>query len=829
LITSESKGDFTAFATERVKDFEEAHDTAGLWEKTNAATKQTLRKAYESGMMSRDVYEYVSAMYQYYIPLRGWNETTADEVYEYLLSHNSPVNSILKKTKGRTSLADDPIATIGNMAESAIIQGNRNLMKQHFLNMAINHPSDLVTVREVWYKNEGTEASPVWVASFPQIPENATPEQISQAVDEHEELMNQLHQEGHATKKISGLKIDYRINPRQANEHTALVKRGGRDYAVFINGNPRAAQALNGLTNPDVEENRLLRGISAFNRQLAANFTTRNPAFVFSNLSRDLIYSASTVFVKENPLYAARFVTNVPKAMATVARGIRGRIDLNDPADVFFREFLENGGETGYTALHNIDRYKRMVKKELDKITGKTDYFKYVGICAEAFGAMNRWAEDVSRFNAYMTSRQQGRSIVESVHDAKEISVNFNKKGAAAKTGGIIGASAGIFRGFYLFFNAGVQGLSNFSKLYHKNKKGFFTLLGGFTAAGFLQPALNAWLISMFGDDGDDDYYYNLPEWVRRNNLCLYTGNSRLITIPLPIELRAFFGLGEMAMQAITGKTKRKGGEIAYDALNQITELLPLNPLGNNGDIVATIMPDALGPFWQINQNRDFTGKPVFRQNAYNENNPEWTKVYKGASGWLVDLSRWTNELAGGDKYKRADTMEPVMNWNPAKLEHLFESYFGGMATFINNTGKTLWYGTKSVIEGERNENLVLRNVPVLNRFLKENDSKSEFYQINNLYYRYFDEYNDTKRALNGYRKEASIGKLDYAEKLYDLQRSEAFKRYKIFDGYKNSMDRINKLEKRIMEMDERKSGKLRHEMARLKKSLIDKLDKIDD
>ena len=49
-----------------------------------------------------------------------------------------------------------------------------------------------------------------------------------------------------------------------------------------------------------------------------------------------------------------------------------------------------------------------------------------------------------------MTSRQMGRSIVDSVNDAKEVTVNFNKKGVGYKTGGFFGITAGIMRNLCL-------------------------------------------------------------------------------------------------------------------------------------------------------------------------------------------------------------------------------------------------------------------------------------------------------------------------------------------------------------------------------------------
>lgn len=93
-------------------------------------------------------------MYQYYIPLRGFDEATSDEVYEYFGDQtiNGGTGSFMKKAKGRKSVADDPFAVIGNMAEMAIMQSNRNLMKQQLLNLALNHPSDLISVSDLYVK-----------------------------------------------------------------------------------------------------------------------------------------------------------------------------------------------------------------------------------------------------------------------------------------------------------------------------------------------------------------------------------------------------------------------------------------------------------------------------------------------------------------------------------------------------------------------------------------------------------------------------------------------------------------------------------------------------
>ena len=208
-IDNEGHTDFQNDALEYVKDFESKYDTSVLWDKTNRATKETLKKTYESGMMDKDHFANVSKMFMYYVPLRGWNEKTAEDVYEYINSERSPLNSVLKSMKGRKSVPDEVMATIGNMAESAILQGNKNLMKQSFMNMVMNHPTDVATMRKAWYVYD--QAKDEWTISMPEIQDNDTPEIISQKISDHEEKMKNLKEKGLATQKSSGLNIDYRI------------------------------------------------------------------------------------------------------------------------------------------------------------------------------------------------------------------------------------------------------------------------------------------------------------------------------------------------------------------------------------------------------------------------------------------------------------------------------------------------------------------------------------------------------------------------------------------------------------------------------------------
>ena len=293
-------------------------------------------------------------MYKHYIPLRGFDDKTSDEAYAYLQDKHSAFNAPIKTAKGRKSKADDPFANMESMAESAIMQGNRNvLVKQKFLNFVLNHPSDLVSVSDLWlrYDDAADEWKPVNtgdVAGTERLEETDSPAEVERKMQDFEAAMEQLAaQEPDKWKKQKeNPAIPYRVvESRDLRQHQVLVKRGGKDYLLTINGNPRAAQALNGQTNPDNDTSGAIGAIlhagEVLNRHLSAFYTTRNPDFVVSNFMRDALYANTMVWVKESPNYAIRFHKNFgkvnPAKMKMLFGKLRnGTLDMNDEVEKMF-------------------------------------------------------------------------------------------------------------------------------------------------------------------------------------------------------------------------------------------------------------------------------------------------------------------------------------------------------------------------------------------------------------------------------------------------------------------------------------------------------------
>jgi N12 class adenine-specific DNA methylase/uncharacterized protein with GYD domain len=831
--------DAEAEAQQMVSDYERDHWVDGLWDKVNAVTKATLQKTYESGLINKATYDDISGMYENYIPLRGFDDKTSDEAYAYLTDKHSAFNAPIKTAKGRKSKADDPFANMEAMAESAIMQGNRNiLVKQKFLNFALNHPSDLVSVSDLWlWHNDATdEWQPINSGDLQgteKIEEGDSPAEVERKMRDFEDAMLQAakNDPAHFRKQKDNPAIPYRVvESRDLRQHQVLVKRNGRDIILTINGNPRAAQALNGQTNPDNDVSGAIGAImrlgETVNRQLSAFYTTRNPDFVVSNFMRDMIYANTMVWVKESPNYAWRFHKNVakvnPAKMKVLLAKLRnGTIDLNDETEKMFYLFMMNGGETGYANIRDIEQRKNDIKRELKKNNGQMPIRKAWNLLGERLDEYNRAVENCARFAAFMTSRQLGRTIDRSVYDAKEISVNFNKKGSGAKfwkTNGQTGIgnaaafTSGLGRSFYVFWNAAIQGSTNFGRQFKRHPK---KAIAG-AAAMFLLGALMA---SIGGGDGDDDKddkndYFNLPEYVRRSNVVFRLPgiDKSWISMPLPVEYRAMYGMGELMVSAMSGKEHYTAGELAHQMASQVSQMLPIDIMEGSGGFKAFV-PSAIKPIAEVIGNESWTGMPIYKDTPFNKDMPEWTKAYKSANKYLVGLSKALNEATGGDAYTSGK-----IDINPAQVEYLLNGIFGGVSSTIDRLTKM-----GETVIGDREYDP--RSFLLLNRLVKNGDERTEYRAVNNEYFRIKEESEKLRTRLNHYENDTADGVFDYAEKIAWLNNSPEYRILETYEDYSGDIDDINEELKAAASDEERKE--LEAELNEKKKELVDAVNNI--
>ena len=802
------QANFTAAAEKMVADFEKKYSTNELWKAVNAATKWTWQKEYEAGMLTKEQYE-LDKRFQYYVPLRGWNVQEASDVYEYSTSSARILPPANKKAYGRKSVADSPVAHIFYMAQSAVVRGNKNLMKQKVLNLAENSNSPLLKVHRMWYERTANGWAPV----FPQIPQGATAQEINDITAAFEADMKAKKDADLARQDKTGLEIGMPITKPEAMEHVVRVMRAGREYVIYVNGNPRAAMAVNGKTNPEGEKNKYIQAISGVNRWMAQAFTSLNPAFTVVNLSRDVLWGWTSVVVKEDWEYAKKYRAVITELLMKaqmpqlLKKWENGTLDRNIPIERDFEDFLRNGGETGFTQLLGVEDYKKNTERFLKEAAGEKTALIKKGLRAVGDGIefANRSIEDTVRFAVFRASRMSGRDMMRSIHDAKEITVNFNKKGSG-------GMGAAEMNTLYLFFNAAVQSTANFGRMMKKHPKKTIAALGVYGMAGFLAPTLAALSAALFGDD--DDEYWDLPEWTRRNNICLRTPWF-WVTIPLPHELRPFYGLGELAASWMYGK-EELGDAIKKAALG-FTDMLPLDFTGSGGDLVINLAPTALQPVFQLKENVDYFGVPIYKDTPYNESAPEWKRVYKGTSQWLVDGTKWLSDARGGHLAKGG-----VIDFNPAMIEFVFESYTGGLGKTLNRMAKTtemLW-----------NEDIrEMRNVPVFSSFLYTGGERTKNSRMKRVYHDLVEEFKGYNYINTELRKEYRNNPIEAAKLYSEFAASPEYKKWQIIKAYKKHIDKIEKAIRERTDLPPEKLQFLEDRALELKTKLYEAVEEIEN
>ena len=780
--------DFEEAAHKLVRDIESKHivETKELWDATNAATKKILRDGYKAGMMSEDTYQYVRDMYSHYIPLRGWDGTTADQVWDYVGGGNGAFNQTLKKAHGRTSIADDPIAYIENMAESGILLNNKNWVKQHLMLLAQNHPTSLLTLSKAWYvKSTDANGNEEWIPATPQITSQMNSSQVKAAIDAFEQKMEQMAQTGDATQKRDGLNIAYPQTHSEEREHEVRVMKDGEEYVIYVNGDPQLAQAMNNTRAHRVREiqsGKLDRAAAWLGRKMAAAYTSLSPLFIPSNYFRDLTMTLASTAIREDGRYNYLLRKNLATSwnlgfmLRDYQNGkLREKVSNGNATakEQMFYDFMMNGGETGFVSSLDVEDLKKKFKNDLkDLDRWKANPVKVGHTIMDGIEFLNRAIEDSNRFAIYMTSIQYGRSIDEAVNDAKDVTLNFNRKGTGEYGWQMI-------RNLYLFINPAVQSLQTLGALVKHHPFKFTAVTASWLASGVLVPIINAALIRLCGGDDDKDKYWQFTKWDRRNNLIMWVPfTHEYVKIPLAQEFRAFYGVGDMIASKMMGGelAKESWSQYAEDLLGQVVDMLPLDPTGYDGNIAVSLMPNAIRPVFELAFNVDFTGKPLFKETEYNKYDPNFTKAYVGTPDWLVRASKMVNSIGNDYPDVQQNSIDAFGNPrynlnNPGVVDHVLSSYLGGAYTMGSQVLGVL---TKALNDPKE---IKVADIPLFSKFVSNPDDRPASKKQGDEFWDMKENHDRAANTLSKLKKQAKVdGDYSMLERFYG---SEEYKQYK--------------------------------------------------
>lgn len=817
-------------------DYEAVHesaDIASLWNAIDAATSFALRKQYETGLVSREYVDRQRERFEHYIPLRGFSDETAGDVYSYIGHDFYPGGNPVKAAHGRMSEAGNPFGSMLNIAYSSISAGNKNMAKTALYALVRNHDTDgLAMVNRAWMVRydklkempelsdvatmptfEAGEETPEWVEAVPRIAEAATSDDITRIMSKFEDVMTEYRKKDFTKPIRKNNTTAYRTLNKERSEHDIPLFIAGEKYVITVTGNPRPAQAMNGLLNPDVNEDALSELGKRVQRFMAGAFTGKNAAFSIANLFRDTIYANNQMFIRENPAYWLKFTRNqrlgfgdfIPM-MRRLKKFREGTLG-NSKDDRLFEEFMQNGGATGYTFVNTQEEYARELAGKLDELSRKTpEWFSPKGLVKLFFDAVQfagESAELVNRFAAYKTSREMGRTMGRSIRDAKEITVNFNRKGAGRKSAdknkswyspvNMASAVSQYGRCSILFWNANMQGKYRFYKnmTEHPVKTSVTLIANNMALAAVVLPLLNNVALPMLyeltglGDDGDDENYFNvLTDWERTHNICIRLPKSNWLKIPVSPDFVSWFSMGDAIGGQVSGEREMSAKDFITAVIDAVSPL-SMNWSYEGSQMLLNFAPTVTQPLLQNAMNVNFMGNPL-KKTPYNSKQgfkPEYQMVYSSASPTLVELSRLSNRIMGGTDLKTSGWAD----WNPAELQNLISGYTGGYGTTFLSAADWI-VGTA---KGEK-QAVTFSRMPLVSRFaisgnkdVQQSRVNSRFYDVKNFVDEFEYDLKSYEDAIELAQKEKDAFKTaEYVSKREELVKSERAGRYQLLKGY---------------------------------------------
>lgn len=842
------------------------------WDKVKAATQYSIDTDYKNGLISRELYGHVSDMFNWYVPLRKYDEATAEDTYGYITEQGDPksyIGSTIMRARGHKYLSEtNVLAQIGAMGNRAIKNGGMNAIRQAFARFVRNNSNNnLVTETRVWYADD--PITHTTVERYPDIPEDATADEINQIVADFNMEMKDLESKGLATKVYRRGRIGYKFQRAEnKSQHIVDVKIAGRTHSFIINGNPRAAQALNGLLENSGAKG-IMKPLSSISRMMAQLCTSYNPEFVMRNIMRDAEFASSNVTSKEGARYGALWAkyyaqlglykgaSNISfkdlsgtTGLGLFAKYRNGTLDTSDKVQRYFKEFMENGGETGWVQIKNMQdwtkEYKKDVKGERSKIdkggAALRDFF---------FGNLaniNEVAENIARFATYCASRDSNRSIIRSVYDAKEVSTNFNRHGSGdaiksfkngEMTGGkaaarwAYGFTASYLRHCSMFFNAGIQSTNLLVKNLKNHPVGTsINMLAIPFALGALAALGNNVLIASEDEKdrkGVKDPYGELPDYIRRNNLCIYKGGGQFVTIPLAIELRAFYGLGDLAAGLTFSPNVSGQKNPALDAVGCMSQLVPvMDYLGNSSagkeplnETIKAISPSALSPFVEWELNTDWKGAPIERRGDWNENSPAWQRAYKGVPDGYMAVNKWvnaqTNDVAKSNEDMLGNSFLDMVT-NPSMLNHYIGGLGGGAATFTERAIGVIKHG----------KDTETKDIPFLRSLLYTPNEQSSLQRTKSKWYNYKDEMEKTMANVDRLKsKNVPIDKrITNIGEYFHFQNSKEAAKVRIIELAEKQMKRWKKM--RDKASDTESINFANQNIDRIMMDAVDELDRLE-
>jgi len=487
--------------------------------------------------------------------------------------------------------------------------------------------------------------------------------------------------------------VEYKVNPALRNSPNVFpVRINGEDRFIFFNpGEPRAKRMAEALKNLDANQlEGYLGTVAEATRLVAAMNTQYNPVFGAWNFVRDVfggtINLASTELAKDK----TKVLLGATPALRAIFTDLRKMTPSSKEQKEWIElwtQFREIGGTTGYSEQFSRSKDKAsIVEREMARLDR--------GNARRKADAMMDWLSDYNdamenavRLSAFKAGLDKGMTPQRAAALAKNLTVNFNKKGQVTAQANAL----------YAFFNARVQGTSRMMEVLVQNKDGKYSVTSAgkkIIAGGMLLGSMQALVLMAAGFDGDEP-----PDFLKDKNFILPTfglgGEKKYLIIPMPLGWNLFPNIGrELTEYALINSGNMKGRRKLTQTITNIAAQVAdmFNPLGAGG-AANLITPTIADPFVNVlATNKDTFGRPISRENRETSPTPGWERSRDNATKLSKSLAYGLNYITGGGEFG-IGLVSPTAD----QLDYLAKEYAGGVGREV--TKAVRYIGNK--IEGE--------------------------------------------------------------------------------------------------------------------------------
>lgn len=593
------------------------------------------------GLITPDEYATWTVGMPDYVPLRGMpdGDGLIDGAKRKLgIGQGFNIRGKESKTmQGRRSEAKQIIENILADRSKAYIRAGKNEVLRHFLKFVLDNPSP-----NLWRVNA--------VENKPATTIDANGNRV---IEERQSIIS--------------------------DDRTVTVKDDGKEIHIEV-VDPDLRAQLQNLNAQNIHW--FFGSLLYLNRVLSRLYTSLSPVFTVTNLARDLSTATFGAIDEFGFLGAPKLWAQLP---ASLLESFKAEFGARSPDYELYRA---TGGKTGFFDFKTIDDLSRELTHMAD--TAQLSAFdprKALPKTLSLIEKINGGIENATRLASFKAARRDGKTVAEAAHISKNLTVNFNRKGAWTP----------MLSSWFLFFNPAVQGTARMLEAL-RNPKVLAALGAGMTGM-FLLAMRNA----AMGDDDDGVAWWDkIPDEVKERNLIIVrppggsegeavpgSKTGRYIKVPMPYGYNFFAVMANQAADVWRNGQDAKRGVGKADALKKslgaffgswipVPEAAGMLNNGPKTQAVLAAVPDAFNPIAQNILNINPFGRALHRESNNTEGLPNASKSFGNQVGGIFEkTASLLNRASGGT------SIEPgFIDLSAGQIENLVRGYAGGPATF---------------------------------------------------------------------------------------------------------------------------------------------------